>query len=50
VPTPQATVEAAIDLDTIPVEEEFEAEAEKEITGDNLVAKVDEFEKELSAE
>lgn len=50
VPAPQATTATLIDLDTLPVEEEFEAEAEQEISADNLVAKLDELEKEIAAE
>ena len=47
--TPAAAAEAVVDADSLPVEEQYEAEAEKEITADNLTAKLDELEKELSA-
>jgi hypothetical protein len=47
--TPAAVAEPVIDLDSLPVEEQYEAEAEKEITAANLTAKLDELEKELSA-
>lgn len=43
-----ATTAPTVELATIPVEEQYEAEAEKEITADNLSAKLDEIEKELS--
>jgi hypothetical protein len=51
-PTPAAAVAQApvIDLETLPTEEEFEEEAEKEITGATLEAKLDALEKEISAE
>jgi hypothetical protein len=51
-PTPAAAVATApqIDLETLPTEEEFEEEAEKEITAANLEKKLDELEKEISAE
>ena len=51
-PTPAAAVAAApqIDLETLPTEEEFEEEAEKEITPANLEKKLDDIEKEISAE
>ena len=45
-----AAAEPVIDLDTLPVEEEFEEEAEKEVTAANLVAKLDELEKEIGTE
>ena len=49
--TPAAVAaEPVIDLDTLPVEEDFEEEAEKDITAANLSKKVDELEKEMSAE
>jgi len=57
VPTTQASTttaavpaEPVIDLDTLPVEEDFEDEAEKEVTTANLTKKLDELEKEISAE
>jgi hypothetical protein len=43
-----AAAEPVVDLDSLPVEEQYEAEAEKEITVDNLTAKLDELEKELA--
>ena len=51
-PTPAAAVAptSQIDLETLPTEEEFEEEAEKEITPVNLEKKLDELEKEISAE
>lgn len=51
-PTPAAAVAPApqVDLETLPTEEEFEEEAEKEITAANLEKKLDELEKEISAE
>ena len=51
-PTPAAAVAAApqIDLETLPTEEDFEEEAEKEITPVNLEKKLDDLEKEISAE
>jgi hypothetical protein len=55
VPTPQPTVpttaapaEPAIDLETLSVGEDFEEEAEKELTVANLEKKLDELEKEIS--
>jgi hypothetical protein len=47
---PVAVAEPVIDLDTLPVEEEFEEEAEKEVTAATLIAKLDEVEKEIGAE
>ncbi len=44
-----AAAPAPVDLDSLPVEEEFEGEAEKELTAANLNAKLDELEKEISA-
>jgi hypothetical protein len=38
-----------VDVDSLPVEEEFEAEAEKDLTSANLNAKLDELEKEINA-
>lgn len=43
-----AAAEPVVDVDSLPVEEQYEAEAEKEITADNLTTKLDELEKELS--
>jgi hypothetical protein len=48
-PTVAAVAAPAVDLDSLPVEEEFEADAEKELTSANLNAKLDELEKEISA-
>ena len=47
--TPAAVAEPVVDVDALPVEEQYEAEAEKEITVDNLTAKLDELEKDLAA-
>jgi hypothetical protein len=56
-PAPQAptmpaavAAEPVVDLDSLPVEEDFEEEAEKDITTANLSKKVEELEKEMSAE
>jgi len=58
---PSATVEASaapavvaaappvVDVGTLPVEEDFEADAEKELTVANLGTKLDELDKEISA-
>jgi hypothetical protein len=48
-PAPVAATQPAVDVDSLPVEEQFEAEAEKELTAANLTAKLDELEKEISA-
>jgi len=51
-PPPPAHVAAAppaIDVDSLPVEEDFEADAEKELTVANLSAKLDDLDKEISA-
>ncbi len=61
-PTPAADVTAApvpaapapapapvVDVASLPVDEQFEADAEKEISADNLTAKLDELEKEIAA-
>jgi len=48
-PTPAAVAEPAVDVNSLPVEEQYEAEANKEITADNLSAKLDELEKEIMA-
>lgn len=45
-----AAVANPVDVATLPVEEDFEQEAEKEITAENLVSKLDAIEKEISAE
>ena len=47
--TPAAAAEPVVDVDSLPVEEQYEAEAETEITAANLTTKLDELEKELSA-
>jgi len=44
-PAPAPTV----DVESLPVQEEFEQEAEKELTPQNLVAKLDELEKEIGS-
>ena len=41
---------SAVDVENLPVEEDFEEEAEKEVTAANLNQKLDEFEKEIVAE
>jgi hypothetical protein len=46
---PVAATPPAVDIDALPVEEQFEADAEKELTAANLNAKLDELEKEISA-
>jgi hypothetical protein len=48
--TASVAAEPAIDLDSLPVEEDFEEEAEKDVTAANVSKKVDELEKEMSAE
>ncbi len=53
-PTPAApatVAEAApvIDLDSLPVEEDFEAEAEKELTLTSMNSQLDALEKEINA-
>jgi len=48
-PAVVAATAPAVDVDSLPVEEEFEAEAEKELTSANLNAKLDELEKEITA-
>jgi hypothetical protein len=46
-----ATPEAApVDVDALPVEEQFEEEAEKDLTPQNLVAKLDDIEKEIGSQ
>lgn len=47
-PTPVAAA-MRVDVDSLPVEEEFEGEAEKGLTSANLNAKLDELEREISA-
>ena len=41
---PAAAAEPVVDVNSLPVEEQYEADAEKEITADNLSAKLDELE------
>jgi hypothetical protein len=48
-PTAVAVAPPVVDVTTLPVEEDFEADAEKELTVANLSAKLDELEKEISA-
>jgi hypothetical protein len=57
IPAPQSSKSAApalpepnVDLESLPVEEDYEEEAEKLITPKTLLKKVDELEKEISAE
>jgi hypothetical protein len=44
-----AVAEPVVDVSTLPVEEQYEADAEKELTADNITAKLDELEKEIAA-
>ena len=48
-PAPVAATPPPVDVDSLPVEEQFEADAEKELTAANLNAKLDELEKEINA-
>lgn len=48
-PVPAAVAEPVVDVASLPVEEQYEADAEKEITSDNVSAKLDELEKEIAA-
>jgi hypothetical protein len=48
-PTAVAAAPPVVDIDTLPVEEDFEADAEKELTLVNLSAKLDDLDKEISA-
>ncbi|HKO51939.1 MAG TPA: hypothetical protein VJV79_29725 [Polyangiaceae bacterium] len=48
-PTPVATVAPVIDIDSLPVEEDFESEAEKELTLASLNTQLDALDKEISA-
>lgn len=48
-PAIPAATEPVIEASTLPVEEQYEAEAEQEITAANLQQKLDELEKEISA-
>lgn len=45
-----AAPEAVIDVESLPVQEQFEQEAEREVDSKNLVAKLDELEKEIGSE
>ena len=44
-----AAPEPVVDVASLPVEEQYEADADKEITAENLSAKLDELEKEIAA-
>jgi hypothetical protein len=44
-----AAADPVVDASTLPVEEQYEADAEKEISTANLEQKLDELEKELAA-
>ena len=48
--TAEVPAAPAVDVENLPVEEDFEEEAEKEVTAANLNQKLDEFEKEIAAE
>ena len=48
-PSAVAAAPPVIDVDTLPVEEDFEADAEKQLTTANLSAKLDDLDKEISA-
>jgi hypothetical protein len=48
-PAVAAKAPAIVDIETLPVEEDFEAEAEKELTVANMSAKLDELDKQISA-
>jgi hypothetical protein len=48
-PTAAAVAEPVVDVSTLPVEEQYEAEAESEITATNVAAKLDELDKELAS-
>ena len=48
-PSAVAAAAPVVDVDTLPVAEDFEADAEKELTVANLSAKLDGLEKEISA-
>jgi hypothetical protein len=47
--TAPAAPEPVVDVASLPVEEQYEADADKEITAANLTAKLDELEKEIAA-
>lgn len=44
-----AAPEPVVDVASLPVEEQYEADADKEITAANLSTKLDELEKEIAA-
>jgi hypothetical protein len=46
---PPPVAEPTVDASTLAVEEQYEADAEQEITAENVAAKVDELEKEIAA-
>jgi len=48
--TVTAPPEPAVDVESLPVEEDFEAEAEKEVTAANLTKQLDELEKEIGTD
>jgi hypothetical protein len=48
-PPAVAAAPPVVDVNTLAVEEDFEADAEKELTVANLSAKLDELDKEISA-
>lgn len=48
-PAEPKPAEPVVDVDALPVEEEFEGEAEKTITPSNLNAQLDALEKEIDA-
>jgi len=48
--TAEVSAAPAVDVENLPVEEDFEEEAEKEVTAANLNQKLDEFEKEIATE
>ena len=47
-PPEAAPAQPAVDAASLPVEEQYEAEAEKEISATNLQAKLDALEKEIT--
>ena len=49
-PPKAADVAPSVDAENLPVEEDFEDEAEKEVTAANVNQKLDELEKEIAAE
>jgi hypothetical protein len=48
-PSAVAAAPPVVDVDTLPVEEDFEADAEKQLTVANLNAQLDELDKQISA-